>query len=174
MAMGYDDDESSIENGVNVSFNDSYYYSNESFVEDWGHVSVGNEPPPFPKLTAVVFTKVAAFLLNIIVTIIGNGIVITIIIRNKNKNMRSATYYYLMNLAIADLIVACFSEWILLATLLKEGSWPFGVFMCKFSTFIQGKYNTLGHLPFSSLPRRAVYHWTITSRGNCSLTTLLE
>lgn len=153
MAMGYDDDESSIENGVNVSFNDSYYYSNESVVEEWSHVGVGSLPPPFPKPTAVVFTKVAAFLLNIIVTIIGNGIVITIIIRNKNKNMRSATYYYLMNLAIADLIVACFSEWTLLASLLKEGSWPFGAFMCKFSTFIQGKYKTLGHLPSTSLPR---------------------
>eukprot|EP00057_Strongylocentrotus_purpuratus_P001909 XP_003723464.1 PREDICTED: tachykinin-like peptides receptor 99D [Strongylocentrotus purpuratus] len=97
------------------------------------------EPTPaFPQTYGRLRTKVAAFLLNIIVTVIGNGIVITIIIRNKNKNMRSATYYYLMNLAIADLIVACFSEWTLLATLLKEGSWPFGAFMCKFSTFIQG------------------------------------
>nr|XP_054773161.1 neuromedin-K receptor-like [Lytechinus pictus] len=140
MAMGYENhEESAIQDGVTVSLgNETYYYDNDSFVEAYSHGSDAGVPPPISRPTAVNIIKVIAYVVNIIVTIIGNTIVIMIILRNKNKNMRSATYYYLMNLAIADLIVACFTEWTFLAALLSPESWPFGNFMCKFSTFIQG------------------------------------
>nr|XP_054774053.1 LOW QUALITY PROTEIN: neuropeptide FF receptor 2-like [Lytechinus pictus] len=136
MAMGYENHEESAQDGVSLG-NETYYYDNDSFVEAYSHGSDAGVPPPISRPTAVNIIKVIAYVVNIIVTIIGNTIVIMIILRNKNKNMRSATYYYLMNLAIADLIVACFTEWTFLAALLSPESWPFGNFMCKFSTFIQ-------------------------------------
>ncbi|KAJ8023174.1 Tachykinin-like peptides receptor 86C [Holothuria leucospilota] len=68
-------------------------------------------------------------------TIIGNGIVIIIIM--VNKHMRTTTYFYLLNLAVADITIAVFNEWLWLIQNLTN-NWIFGAFMCKFSSFIIG------------------------------------
>ena len=85
---------------------------------------------------AVFWAKIISFAIIIILTVVGNSIVVIIILRN--KNMRTVTYYYLMNLAVADIAIAVFSEWIWLHNHLL-GSWIFGAVICKFSTYFQGK-----------------------------------
>ncbi len=52
--------------------------------------------------------------------------------------MRTVTYYYLMNLAVADIAIAVFSEWTWLQHHFIK-SWIFGEAFCKFSTVFQGR-----------------------------------
>ncbi|PIK35994.1 putative tachykinin-like peptides receptor 99D, partial [Apostichopus japonicus] len=51
--------------------------------------------------------------------------------------MRTTTYYYLLNLAIADITIAVFNEWLWLWQSLTN-NWIFGSFMCKICSFVQG------------------------------------
>lgn len=84
----------------------------------------------------LLLSKLIAFGSIMFLTIIGNGIVIIIIM--VNKHMRTTTYFYLLNLAVADITIAVFNEWLWLFQNLTN-NWIFGAFMCKFSSFIIGK-----------------------------------
>ncbi|XP_070544242.1 substance-P receptor-like [Ptychodera flava] len=88
---------------------------------------------PGPTWSMVV--KIVFFFITIIVTIVGNVIVITIVF--KNRSMRNVTNYYIVNLAVADLLIAAFSEWVTLVDHLTK-DWIFGSFMCKFCFTLQG------------------------------------
>ena len=72
-----------------------------------------------------------------LVAIIGNILVITIVV--KFKRMRTTTNYYLVNLAVSDLLVASMPVWIHVVDSLNE-FWLFGSFLCKFNPFMQSKY----------------------------------
>lgn len=72
-----------------------------------------------------------------LVAIIGNILVITIVVRF--KRMRTTTNYYLVNLAMADLLVVLMPVWVLVVDSLTE-FWVFGSFMCKFNPFLQSTY----------------------------------
>jgi hypothetical protein len=63
----------------------------------------------------------------ILFTIIGNGMVIMVVI--KNKNLQSTTNYFLTSLAVADLLVAAL---VMPIQVLSEtmGYFPFGFLMC--------------------------------------------
>ncbi|XP_053391825.1 QRFP-like peptide receptor [Mercenaria mercenaria] len=69
-----------------------------------------------------------------LVALVGNCLVITIVIRF--KSMRTTTNYYLVNLAISDLLVAIMPIWIHVVSSLNE-FWVFGSFLCKFNPFMQ-------------------------------------
>lgn len=58
----------------------------------------------------ILLSKLIAFASIMFLTIVGNGTVIIIIL--VNKHMRTTTYYYLLNLAIADITIAVFNEWL--------------------------------------------------------------
>ncbi|XP_033108433.1 QRFP-like peptide receptor [Anneissia japonica] len=88
------------------------------------------EPLPLP----TILLKSIAIAILIILTVFGNTVVIAIIV--KNKQLRGTTYYYLLNLAVADIMIAVFTEWTYLVHDLKR-YWIFGEFTCKFSTVIQ-------------------------------------
>ncbi|XP_063447150.1 substance-K receptor-like [Mytilus trossulus] len=81
--------------------------------------------------TAVKIAVVAAVDL---VAIIGNILIIFIVVHS--KKMRTATNFYIVNLSIADLLVACFPIWIHLVDDVTEG-WVVGAYFCKFNPFIQ-------------------------------------
>ena len=91
-------------------------------------------PPHVP--VPVLVAKVVSIALIILVTVVGNSIVITIIL--SNKHMRTTTYFYLMNLAVADITIALISEWTWLANHLMD-RWVFGGTMCKISALLQGE-----------------------------------
>ncbi|XP_072164727.1 neuropeptide FF receptor 1-like [Diadema setosum] len=143
MALGMEQETYPVTNswiGVHSRLNGSqnqsayeFFNNGSTYYEEVGTIEA---TPPQAEVSPVeLFSKVAVIALNIVMTLIGNIIVIAIIIRN--KHMRTATYYYLMNLAVADIIIAVFSEWTYLWGSLTN-SWPIGGFMCRCSTFVQG------------------------------------
>lgn len=69
--------------------------------------------------------------------LIGNFIVILIVV--KGKKMRTTTNFYILNLAISDMVVALCSVWIHVVADLNE-DWILGGFLCKFSPFVQSKF----------------------------------
>ena len=81
-----------------------------------------------------------------LVALVGNILVITIVV--KFKRMRTTTNYYLVNLAVSDLLVALMPIWIHVVASLNE-FWVFGSFLCKFNPFLQSKfYFFLSHAPW--------------------------
>ncbi|XP_067671931.1 neuropeptide SIFamide receptor-like isoform X2 [Haliotis asinina] len=70
-----------------------------------------------------------------ILAVLGNVCVVAIICQD--KRFHSATYVFLVNLAISDLLVAIFCLPITLMTNLFNG-WRFGAFMCKAVPYLQG------------------------------------
>ncbi|XP_035825028.1 substance-K receptor [Aplysia californica] len=70
----------------------------------------------------------------LLLAIIGNTLVIIIV--TISKKMKTTTNYYIVNLAIADLLVACFPMWAYVTTNITDG-YILGAFFCKFNAFIQ-------------------------------------
>ena len=71
----------------------------------------------------------------IIFSLIGNALIIAIVLQN--RKMRTATNYYIVNLAVADIMVTVSCTWVTLVDDVTEG-WVLGAFFCKFNTFTQG------------------------------------
>ncbi|MED6245922.1 G-protein coupled receptor 54 [Ataeniobius toweri] len=74
------------------------------------------------------------FSLIMLVGLVGNSLVIYVI--SKHRQMRTATNFYIANLAATDIIflVCCVP---FTATLYPLPGWIFGNFMCKFVAFLQ-------------------------------------
>ncbi|XP_052778400.1 QRFP-like peptide receptor [Mya arenaria] len=110
--------------------------------------SGGCEPPtqdydfsaiPYPsELQSVssreVVVKVSLGVVVNLVALVGNALVIIIVVRS--KRMRTTTNYYLVNLAVSDLLVALMPIWVHVVASLNE-FWVFGSFLCKFNPFMQ-------------------------------------
>ena len=79
--------------------------------------------------------KIAIYSIIMITAIIGNFLIILVVVRN--KSMRTTTNFYIVNLAVSDLLVTCFCTWVRLVDNLTEG-WVLGTFFCKANTFTQG------------------------------------
>ncbi|XP_021360081.1 neuropeptide SIFamide receptor-like [Mizuhopecten yessoensis] len=65
----------------------------------------------------------------------GNLMVITVVVRN--RSMHNATNYFIVNLAIADVLVSIFCVPITLLSNLYTG-WQFGEFTCRVTPYLQG------------------------------------
>lgn len=83
-----------------------------------------------------VVVKCAFIVLIILVALVGNTLMIVIV--TFSKKMRTTTNYYILNLAVADLIIACVPTWVLLVMNVHLG-WVLGEFLCKFNAFLIGK-----------------------------------
>ncbi|GCB61281.1 G-protein coupled receptor 54-like [Scyliorhinus torazame] len=91
----------------------------------------GDGSPPF--LTDAWLVP-SAFALIMLLGLAGNSLLIYVI--SKHRQMRTATNFYIANLAVTDIIflVCCVP---FTATLYPLPSWIFGDFMCKFVNYIQ-------------------------------------
>ena len=87
--------------------------------------------PDWEKLTKIVFYAII-----ILIALAGNIVVICVIWRE--KKLHSTTYYYIVNLAVSDLLVTLSCTWVHLVDDLTEG-WVLGAFFCKLNSFAQGK-----------------------------------
>ena len=87
--------------------------------------------------------KIAIYSIIMITAIIGNVLIILVVVRN--KSMRTTTNFYIVNLAVSDLLVTCFCTWVRLVDNLTEG-WVLGTFFCKANTFTQG--NIMFHFTY--------------------------
>lgn len=77
------------------------------------------------------------------VALLGNVSVIVTVARN--RRMRTATNYFIVNLAVSDLMVSLSCTWVSLVDDLTEG-WVLGAFFCVFNSFAQGQNDVLSPL----------------------------
>ncbi|KAK6185598.1 hypothetical protein SNE40_007798 [Patella caerulea] len=83
--------------------------------------------PVMPDYISV--TSTLLYVIIFIVGIIGNGLVITVVAIN--KDMRNSTNTFLVNLAVADLLVILICMPPALAEIFSKDQWFFGEVMCK-------------------------------------------
>lgn len=100
-------------------------------VQNISAISLPRNIPTWEIAVKVLFYAVA-----FLFALIGNIIVILII--TLNKKMKSTTNVFLLNLAVSDLMVGCFCMWVHLGNSITK-EWPFGEYVCKVNTFMQGK-----------------------------------
>jgi len=98
-----------------------------TFNDTTGAHSEGDEPPPWARLM-VVAVKCTIMGFIIIAALFGNLLVIVSVMRH--RKLRVITNYFVVSLALADMLVAlgamCFNA----SVELTNGSWLFGYFMC--------------------------------------------
>ena len=86
-----------------------------------------------PQWEAII--KIGFCVLIMTIAILGNmGVILTVW---KKKRLRSTTNYYIVNLAVSDLLVTISCTWVQVVHNLTEG-WQLGAFFCKFNSFSQG------------------------------------
>ncbi|CAD5124352.1 DgyrCDS12641 [Dimorphilus gyrociliatus] len=81
----------------------------------------------------IVYT--IAYSLVFFIAVVGNTLVILVVYRN--SRMHTVTNYFIVNLAVADILVTVFCLPITLVNNLISG-WRLGVVMCKVTPFLQG------------------------------------
>lgn len=81
--------------------------------------------------------KITVYTLLILISLIGNTLIVLVVL--KNKRMQTTTNYFLVNLAVSDLVVSLSCSWVNLVEDLTEG-WVLGAFFCPFNSFAQGKF----------------------------------
>lgn len=80
--------------------------------------------------------KIIVYSLIMCLALVGNLLIIIVV--GKNKRMQSTTNYFIVNLAISDLLVTCCCTWVRLVDDITEG-WVLGDFFCKVNSAAQGK-----------------------------------
>ena len=93
----------------------------------------------------ICLTKISLFYLyllkicviNMVMSVLGNGAVVVAVFYN--PALRSTINYYLVNLAIADVLIALCCMWPHLVNDLTKPAFVLGAFMCKFNAFAQSK-----------------------------------
>lgn len=88
-------------------------------------------PPLWETVTKIFFYSVI-----MLMSLVGNTLVVYIVWRN--RTMRTTTNFFIVNLAVSDLMVTCSCTWVHLVDDLTEG-WVLGAFFCKFNSFAQGE-----------------------------------
>ncbi|XP_035669408.1 neuropeptide FF receptor 2-like [Branchiostoma floridae] len=85
--------------------------------------------------TPITALLIVSFALVFLLCVIGNSIVCFVIIRT--PKLRTVTNYFILNLAVSDLLLAIFcTPFTLVYHVLTE--YPFGEVMCKLTPFVQG------------------------------------
>ncbi|XP_022313602.1 QRFP-like peptide receptor isoform X2 [Crassostrea virginica] len=87
-----------------------------------------------PVPTGEAAAKITVYTFLILTALIGNTLIILVVL--KNKRMQTTTNYFLVNLAVSDLVVSLSCSWVHLVDNLTEG-WILGNFFCPFNTFAQ-------------------------------------
>nr|WOA03688.1 CHH family candidate receptor A34beta2 [Gecarcinus lateralis] len=80
--------------------------------------------------------KLVAYIITFLVSIAGNILVILVV--RYNRNMRSSTNQYLVNLAVADLLVTLVCKWVHLVRHLSYPHYVLPALVCKLDGFVQG------------------------------------
>ncbi|XP_052781009.1 QRFP-like peptide receptor isoform X2 [Mya arenaria] len=81
-----------------------------------------------------MIVKITLYSVIILSAIVGNILIIVVVANN--KRMQSTSNYFIVNLAVSDLLVTGFCTWVRLVDDITEG-WVLGNFFCKFNSFTQ-------------------------------------
>lgn len=115
------------------SVSPSYNTSSSSHLNlTTGHGDSEEFVPYEQRLETYVVPTIFAFIF--LVGLLGNGTLILVFIRN--RAMRSVPNIYIMSLSIGDLIVITGTV-PFISTIYILDSWPYGLFLCKFSEFLR-------------------------------------
>ncbi|XP_069125505.1 QRFP-like peptide receptor [Argopecten irradians] len=118
-------------NGTSL-YNFSEEYLDYDYVLDYSQFDYLKPLKAVPLLEAVI--KVAVYSNIIVLSAIGNVLIILVVIWN--KQLRTTTNFYIVNLAVSDLLVTLGCSWVHVVDDLTEG-WVLGTFFCKFNSFAQ-------------------------------------
>lgn len=91
-------------------------------------------PEPFPVWEKAL--KLTFYAIIFVINIVGNTTVLLIVCLM--KRMQTPTNILILNLAVSDLMVGLFCMWVHAGNQITT-AWPFGSYVCKVNTFIQGK-----------------------------------
>jgi hypothetical protein len=125
---------------------DTYSYSEYDFYEMFANDTIDYKNVPFfghikkVPLYEIIF-KSYLYAMIIFFSLVGNTLIIVVVMRH--KQMRTTTNFYIVNLAVADILVTVFCTWVHLVNNLNNNTWVLGGFFCKFNTFSQGIYQLL-------------------------------
>ncbi|KAJ7987174.1 hypothetical protein DPEC_G00336010 [Dallia pectoralis] len=97
--------------------------------------SNGTYMPYYLHSTGMAVSYTVCFVAVLLLCIVGNVLVSLVVLRN--RNMRSVTNLFILNLAISDLLIGVFCVPTTLIDSLISG-WPFGQITCTMSNLIQG------------------------------------
>lgn len=120
------------------TYDDVYYdfsvldYDNETL--DYKIIPYLGEIKKVPLYEIVLKSYLYAMI--IFFSLVGNTLIIVVVLRH--KQMRTTTNFYIVNLAVADILVTVFCTWVHLVNNLNNNNWVLGSFFCKFNTFSQG------------------------------------
>ncbi|KAL4239253.1 alpha1-adrenergic receptor [Mactra antiquata] len=107
------------------------YYTNGT--PDYKNIPYFGEQHSVPLYEIVLKSYLYAMI--IFFSLVGNLLIIVVVLRH--KSMRTTTNYYIVNLAVADILVTVFCTWVHLVNNLNNNNWVLGSFFCKFNTFSQ-------------------------------------
>ena len=93
--------------------------------------TTANEGYVFDEHIAVRVVRLVLYPVVFVIGVIGNFSVCAIILGTKNKNLFSAKGYFILNLALSDLLVLFLYLPFDLAYLENHSIWPFGFVLCK-------------------------------------------
>lgn len=124
----------SLSNCSNISYYNNYTHSNENYSE--------------PNLVCVLHAsdegimsyvfEVCVFIMYIavfVVALVGNGLVCFVV--HTTPRMKTVTNYFIMNLAVGDILMTLFCVPFSFVSQLILRYWPFGAIMCKAVTYSQ-------------------------------------
>lgn len=112
----------------NSDYDGSFFY----FDYDLAQIPYPKEKKTVPFLEALI--KIVACTVTSVVSLVGNFLVILVVAYN--KRLRTTTNFYIVNLAVADLLVTLSCYWVGTVADLTDG-WILGAFFCKFNAFAQ-------------------------------------
>lgn len=114
-----------------VTFNSTTVYYD---LVEMGNETFGKGPPVPPATFEMVVILSVLFFVVGFVGILGNSLVIFVILIDR-KMRNSVTNLFIMNLAIADLLIMLFGVPEIVQFMLNRG-WILGTILCKFDRFI--------------------------------------
>jgi len=89
------------------------------------------------------YCKIILYVVAIAAVMIGNiGVILAVAL---NRSLRITINYYLVNLAVADILICLCCMWTHLVNHLTEPLYVLGPIICKFNGFAQSKLNNLIH-----------------------------
>ncbi|XP_010875931.2 neuropeptide FF receptor 1 like 1 [Esox lucius] len=97
--------------------------------------SNGTYMPYYLHSTGMAVSYTMCFVVVLLLCVVGNVLVSLVVLRN--RNMRSVTNLFILNLAISDLLIGVFCVPTTLIDSLISG-WPFGQITCTMSNLVQG------------------------------------
>jgi len=105
--------------------------------------------------TYIEYIKIIVTVIVILVALAGNlGIIIAV---SFNRTLRTTINLYLVNLAVADILICSLCMTVYLINQLTEPQFILGPVVCKLNAFVQSKYYIYKLFVFTFLSR---YNWT--------------